>query len=179
MFRREIKMKKAFTLILVGVISILLCVPALASELPGDGKPLSPTAFDGAEYVPAEKVMIQDKSRQILLGYYTIKNYLNQGWMVTTDQSFGASDFPPSGTFEVITNMSTDGFLKTVKAGISYVNWAGEDEFFAYTKVDLAGVTTFTTTKAPDQNKKYYGGVLNETGGKMYGSFSIYAVYND
>lgn len=172
-------MKKAFTLILAGVISILLCVPALASELPGDGKPLSPTAFDGAEYVPAEKVIIQDRSRQILLGYYTIKHYLNQGWMATTDQSFGAGDFPPSGTFEVITNMSTDGFFKTVEAGIAHVDWTGEYGFFAYTKVDLVGVTTFTTTKTPDENEKYYGGVLNKTGDKLYGSFSLYAVYDD
>lgn len=171
-------MKKMLTLILVGVLGTLLCLPALAAELPGDGKPLSPTAFDGAEYASAETIMpIADN--EVLLGSYTIKNYLNQGWMVTSDQSFGASDFPASGKFKVTTEMSTDGINKKVKAGISYVNWIGEDTFFAYTKVDLKGTATFTTSKKPDQNKKYYGGVYNDTNDKMYGSFYLYAVHTD
>lgn len=170
-------MKKMLALILAGVFGTLLCLPALAAELPGDGKALPPTAFDGAEYVPAETIMpIADN--EVLLGSYTIKNFLNQGWMVTSDQSFGASDFPESGTFKVTTEMRTDGNNKKVKAGISYVNWLGDDKFFAYTMVDLKGTATFTTSKTPDQNKKYYGGVYNDTNDRMYGSFYLYAVYN-
>ena len=171
--------KKIVTLILAGVLSVLLYVPTFATELPSEGKPLPLTAFDGAEFSPPEMIMPVDNTREVLLGSYTIKQYLNQGWMLTTDDSFDSSDFPASKTFLVVTNMRTDGINKKVKAGISYVNWFGNDTFFAYTMVDLVGKTIFQTTKTPDKNVKYYGGIFNDTNDKMYGSFYLYAVHTD
>lgn len=172
-------MKKIFALLLTGVLSVLLCMPALAAELPEEGIPLPTTAFDGAEYAPPETVMLADNTREVLLGSYTIQQYLNHGWMLTASESFGASDFPAGGAFLVITDMTTDGTNKDVRAGIAYFNWLGDKTFFAYTDVGLSDRVIFTVSKKPNENKAYYAGIYNDTGDKMYGSFSLYAIHTD
>ena len=73
-------------------------------------------------------------------------------------------------------NAGAIGTKTEIKVGIAYVDFWGTDTFFASTKMGLSDEKLFTVTKTPGKNTKYYGCIDNNTGGKVYGSFSIYAV---
>jgi hypothetical protein len=168
-------MKKKLTLIYSLLLAISICVvPASALEV--EGRPTSPRAYDGTEFVEAYDVSVQSRSTDTELGSYTIKKYLNNGYMKFTDQSFDKSNFPEDGVFKFVTNLTTDGTKDEIKVGIAYVDFWGSDTFFASTTMGLSDKKLFTVTKKPGKNTIYYGCIDNKTGGKVYGSFSIYAV---
>lgn len=169
-------MKKKISVILSLIFAIAISmVPANAADI--EGRPQSPNAFDGAEIVEAYEVNLKSRSRDVLLGSYTIQNYLNDGYMKFTNESFGASSFPDDGIFRFETNLTTAGKDGDIKVGIAYTDWFGTDIYFVSTKMGLSDNKLFTCTKTPSDSKAYYGCISNDTGGKMYGSFAIYAVY--
>ena len=169
-------MKKKLALIysLLLAVSISL-IPVSAAEAI-EGRPTSPRAYDGTEFVEAYDMPAQRRVSEKKLGSYTIKQYLNNGYMKFTDESFGKSAFPEDGVFKFVTDLRTDGTKTEIKVGIAYVDFWGTDTFFASTKMGLSDEKLFTVTKTPGKNTKYYGCIDNNTGGKVYGSFSIYAV---
>lgn len=173
-------MKKKLMVVVALIFAIAVnLIPVAAVE---EGRPETPNAFDGTEFVEAFDVSLLPiygtrKVREVYLGSYTIKQYLNSGYMKFTDESFDASKFPDDGAFKFETNLTTDGTDKDIKVGIAYVNFWGDDVYLVSTKMGLSDSKIFTCDKKPSQDKNYYGCITNDTGGKMYGSFTIYAVY--
>lgn len=169
-------MKKKLALVysLLLAITIISCVPASAVEI--EGRPKSPHTYIGTEFVEAYDAPILQRSADRFLGSYTIKEYLGDGYMKFTDESFGKNDFPEDGIFKFVTNLWTEGNKEEIEVGIAYTNFWGDDVFFASTTMGLSDKKLFTVKKTPGSNTKYYGCILNETGGKVHGSFSIYSV---
>ena len=168
------KRKITITLSLIFALAITL-IPAYATD--EEGYPLSPNTFAGTEFVEAyDEEGASARLSQKLLGRYTIKQYLNNGYFLYTTESFKGSDFPEDRVFKIVTNLSTEGTKKTVEAGIGTYTWLGDRTFFASTTVDLVDTALFQCTSNPKENVSYYGAIFNNTGGKVYGSFSIYAV---
>ena len=169
-------MKTKLKIILFLVFSIAISmVPVNAADV--EGRPQSPHAFDGAEIVEAYNVNPKSRSRDVFLGSYTILKYLNDGYMKFTNESFGKSDFPEEGVFRFETHLTTDGKDGNIKVGIAFTDWLGIDTYLTSIKMGLSDNKLFACTKNPSDKTKYYGCISNSTGGKMYGSFSIYAVH--
>lgn len=169
-------MKKFAVISLALMLVMGLSVPALATE---EGHPLTPHLFDECievESFPAENNSLLRKSDDRFLGSYTIKQYLNDGYYKFTDQSFGKGEWPEDGTFEFFTYLKTTGSKSTIKVGIAYVNWLGDDTFFCSTTMGLSDKQIFSTDKTPKDDVKYYGSIYNRTGGQLTGSFELYAI---
>lgn len=170
------KTRKILSVLLAAAMTCAMCLSAGAVDV--EGRPTTPQAYVGTEFVQAyDAPSTARTSHDKFLGSYTIQKYLNNGYMKFTDQSFGKADFPDDGVFRFETNLTTDGKKTTIKAGIAYVDWWGTDTFFTSTTMGLKDNKHFTTDKTPGKDTKYYGCIDNNTGGKVYGSFSIYAVY--
>lgn len=167
------KKKMLVILALVFAISISL-VPAVAVE--PDGRPQSPNAFVGSEFVNAFDEVSIRRSSDIYLGGYTIKQYLNTGYMCMTDESFGKDDFPEDKTFKFETNLTAEKTTEKIKVGIAYVDMWGTDTYLVHTEMGLQDKKLFTCNKKPGNKTKYYGAITNDTGGVMHGSFCIYKV---
>lgn len=151
-------------------------IPAYATE--EEGYPLSPNTFAETEFVEAyDDGLTSARLSQKLLGSYTIQQYLNDRYFLYTTESFKSDDFPEDKVFKIVTNFTTEGTKTTISAGIGSYTYLGDRTFFASTTVNLVDSALFQCTSTPKKNESYYGAVLNNTGGKMYGSFSIYAVY--
>ena len=170
-------MKQKVTIILSLIFAFAITlIPAYATE--EEGYPLSPNTFAETEFVEAyDEELTSARLSQKLLGSYTIQQYLNNGYFLYTTDSFKSNNFPEDRVFKIVTNLSTEGTKKTVEAGIGSYTWLGDRTFFASTTVDLVDSALFQCNSKPKENESYYGAILNNTGGKMYGSFSIYAVY--
>lgn len=170
-------MKQKVTIILSLVFAFaIILIPAYATN--EEGYPLLPNTFAETEFVEAyDEELVSARLSQKFLASYTIQQYLNDGYFLYTTESFKSDDFPEDRTFKIVTNLSTEGTKKTISAGIGGYTWFGDRAFFASTTVDLVDSALFQCTSKPEKNVSYYGAISNNTGGKMYGSFTIYAVY--